>query len=32
LNRNVANGLSELREGLDQYFSTHAEVASTGTQ
>jgi cholesterol transport system auxiliary component len=31
LNRNVANGLSELREGLDQYFSTHAEVASTGT-
>jgi ABC-type uncharacterized transport system auxiliary subunit len=30
LNRNVASGLSELREGLDQYFSTHAAVASTG--
>jgi ABC-type uncharacterized transport system auxiliary subunit len=31
LNRNVASGLSELREGLDQYFSTHTAVASTGT-
>jgi len=30
LNRNVASGLSELREGLDQYFSTHTAVASTG--
>ena len=30
LNRNVATGLSELREGLDQYFSTHTAVASTG--
>jgi len=32
LNRNVASGLSELREGLDQYFSTHAAVASTGAR
>jgi len=30
LNRNVASGLSELREGLDQYFSTHTAVPSTG--
>ena len=30
LNRNVLSGLSELREGLDQYFSTHTVVASTG--
>jgi len=30
LNRNVLSGLSELREGLDQYFSTHTAVASTG--
>jgi cholesterol transport system auxiliary component len=30
LNRNVVSGLSELREGLDQYFSTHTVVASTG--
>jgi cholesterol transport system auxiliary component len=30
LNRNVASGLSDLREGLDQYFSTHPAVASTG--
>jgi cholesterol transport system auxiliary component len=30
LNRNVASGLSELREGLDQYFSRHTAVASTG--
>jgi ABC-type uncharacterized transport system auxiliary subunit len=29
LNRNVESGLSELRAGLDQYFSTHAVVAST---
>jgi len=29
LNRNVASGLSDLREGLDQYFSTHTAVAST---
>jgi cholesterol transport system auxiliary component len=28
LNRNVASGLSDLREGLDQYFSTHTAVAS----
>jgi ABC-type uncharacterized transport system auxiliary subunit len=30
LNRNVVNGLSDLREGLDQYFSTHTAVASSG--
>ena len=30
LNRNVASGLSELREGLDLYFSTHTAVPSTG--
>jgi ABC-type uncharacterized transport system auxiliary subunit len=30
LNRNVVSGLSDLREGLDQYFSTHTAVASTG--
>ncbi len=30
LNRNVVSGLSELRAGLDQYFSTHTVVASTG--
>ena len=30
LNRNVLSGLSELREGLDRYFSTHTVVASTG--
>jgi cholesterol transport system auxiliary component len=29
LNRNVLSGLSDLREGLDQYFSTHTAVAST---
>ena len=29
LNRNVQNGLSEVLSGLDQYFSTHASVAST---
>ena len=29
LNRNVVSGLSDLREGLDQYFSTHTVVAST---
>src|SRR6266576_1147547 len=29
LNRNVLSGLSELREGLDQYFSTHTAVPST---
>ena len=28
LNRNVLSGLSELSEGLDQYFSTHTVVAS----
>jgi ABC-type uncharacterized transport system auxiliary subunit len=32
LNRNVVSGLSDLREGLDQYFSTHAAVASSGAQ
>lgn len=32
LNRNVLSGLSELREGLDRYFSTHAAVASTAAQ
>jgi ABC-type uncharacterized transport system auxiliary subunit len=32
LNRNVLSGLSEIKEGLDQYFSTHAVVASTGAQ
>jgi len=32
LNRNVLSGLSELREGLDRYFSTHAAVASTAGQ
>jgi len=31
LNRNVLSGLSELSEGLDQYFSSHTVVASTGT-
>jgi len=31
LNRNVVSGLSDLREGLDQYFSTHTAVASRGT-
>jgi len=32
LNRNVVSGLSDLREGLDQYFSTQtAVVALTGT-
>jgi ABC-type uncharacterized transport system auxiliary subunit len=30
LNRNVVSGLSDLREGLDQYFSTHTAVASSG--
>jgi ABC-type uncharacterized transport system auxiliary subunit len=30
LNRNVVSGLSDLREGLDQYFSTHTAVASRG--
>jgi ABC-type uncharacterized transport system auxiliary subunit len=29
LNRNVMSGLSEVRAGLDQYFSTHTPVAST---
>ncbi len=29
LNRNVLSGLSELREGLDQYFSKHIAVGST---
>ena len=29
LNRNVASGLSEVRAGLDQYFSTHSVVASS---
>jgi len=29
LNRNVLSGLSELSEGLNQYFSTHTVVAST---
>ena len=29
LNRNVLSGLSELREGLEQYFSSHTAVAST---
>jgi len=29
LNRNVSSGLSELREGLDEYFSTNTAVAST---
>ena len=29
LDRNVQSGLSEVRRGLDQYFSTHAAVAST---
>ena len=29
LNRNVQSGLSEVLEGLVQYFSTHASVAST---
>lgn len=29
LNRNVLSGLSDLREGLDEYFSTHIAVAST---
>jgi cholesterol transport system auxiliary component len=29
LNRNVLSGLNELREGLDQYFSTHTAVTST---
>jgi ABC-type uncharacterized transport system auxiliary subunit len=32
LNRNVLSGLSELREGLDRYFSTHGAVASTAAQ
>jgi ABC-type uncharacterized transport system auxiliary subunit len=31
LNRNVVSGLNDLREGLDQYFSTHTAVASRGT-
>jgi ABC-type uncharacterized transport system auxiliary subunit len=30
LNRNVVSGLSDLREGLEQYFSTHSAVASSG--
>ncbi len=30
LNRNVVSGLSDLREGLDQYFSTHTAAASSG--
>jgi len=30
LNRNVVSGLSDLREGLDQYLSTHTAVASSG--
>ena len=29
LNPNVVSGLSDLREGLDQYFSTHSAVATT---
>ena len=29
INRNVQSGLSEVLEGLDQYFSAHAAVAST---
>jgi ABC-type uncharacterized transport system auxiliary subunit len=29
LNRNVLSGLSELRGGLEQYFSSHTAVAST---
>src|SRR5258708_30366523 len=29
LNRNVASGLSEVSEGLGQYFSTHTSVPST---
>ena len=29
LNRNVSSGLSELREGLDEYLSTNTAVAST---
>jgi ABC-type uncharacterized transport system auxiliary subunit len=32
LNRNVGIGLSDLREGLDQYFSTHTAVASSGAR
>ena len=32
LNRNVLSGLSELREGLDRYFSTQAAVASTAAR
>jgi ABC-type uncharacterized transport system auxiliary subunit len=32
LNRNVVSGLSDLREGLEEYFSTHAAVASNGTR
>jgi ABC-type uncharacterized transport system auxiliary subunit len=30
LNRNVVSGLSDLRDGLEQYFSTHSAVASSG--
>jgi ABC-type uncharacterized transport system auxiliary subunit len=30
LNRNVVSGLSDLGEGLDHFFSTHAAVASSG--
>jgi cholesterol transport system auxiliary component len=30
LNRGVVSGLSDLREGLDQYFSTHTAAASSG--
>ena len=29
INRNVQSGLSEVLEGLDQYFSTRTAVAST---
>jgi hypothetical protein len=29
MDRNVQSGLSELLEGLDQYFSTRSAVAST---
>ena len=29
LNRNVASGLGDLSEGLNQYFSTHRAVASS---
>jgi ABC-type uncharacterized transport system auxiliary subunit len=32
MDRNVQNGLSEVAGGLDQYFSTHTVVASTGAR